>query len=342
MLGGTRFVGRMLVERAVAVGHEVTTFNRGRTGTDVQGVTAVHGDREDPRSLEVLVEGREWDCVVDTSGYVPAVTVASAKALSGRAEAYLFLSTISVYPDWPNHAASEESQVYPCDPTVTGTAEDEANWSAAQYGAYKAGCEQAVRENFSGQVTILRPGVILGPYENVGRLTWWLRRIARGGELLAPGSQHQAIQPVDIRDLVDFAYHCLARGIAGTFNTTAPEGHATFGELLDACITATGSTARLTWVSDDFLLQHGVRQWTEVPLWRTPPGTWSVDSNRAAGAGLSCRPLRETVVDTWAWLSDSQGPRAYDRQARHGLSAEKEALLLADWKKLSARGEVPE
>jgi 2'-hydroxyisoflavone reductase len=331
VLGGTRFVGRLIVESAVARGDVVTTFNRGRTGGDAAGAEPVGGDRENAEDLARLAESGEWDAVVDTSGYVPAVVRNAARALSGRAATYAFFSTVSVYPDWPDEAVSEKSRVYDCAPDATGTAEDEANWSAAQYGAYKAGCERAVAEAFDGRVLILRPGVILGPHENVGRLTWWLSRAAAGGQVLAPGDQHREIQPVDIRDLAAFTLACLRAGTAGTFNVAAPAGHATFGGMLAACVAATGSGAQLEWVDDAFLVSYGVRQWTEIPLWRTHPGTWKVNANRAVAAGLRCRPMTATVADTWKWLSAGQRPSAYGRQAHHGLTPETERRLLDRW-----------
>jgi 2'-hydroxyisoflavone reductase len=243
-----------------------------------------------------------------------------------------------VYPDWPQDGVSEDSRIYGCSADATGTAEDEANWSAAQYGSYKAGCERAVAAAFDGKVLILRPGVILGPGENVGRLTWWLTRIAAGGRVLAPGESGREIQPVDIRDLAAFALACMETGIAGIFNVTAPLGHETFGGLLGACVDATGSDAVLEWVGDDFLVAHGVRQWTEIPLWRTQPGTWRVDPGRAIAHGLRCRPVKVTVTDTWRWLSSGQGPSAYDRQAHHGLDRDKERHLLELWGQRSHPG----
>ncbi|MEW9532837.1 NAD-dependent epimerase/dehydratase family protein [Microbispora sp. NPDC049125] len=331
VLGGTRFVGKVFVEHAMALGHQVTTFNRGRTGQDVPGVEVVRGDRENVAELASLVSGRDWDWVVDSSGYVPQVVGSAARLLSDRAAAFVFLSTISVYPAWPDEPVDEDSDTYDCPPDAPGTAKDEANWTAAQYGAYKAGCERAVQEAFAGRVTVLRPGVILGPQENVGRLTWWLRRIAQGGRVLAPGRSAKPIQPVDIRDLIAFTVSCLEGGTTGTFNVTAPRGHATFGGMLEACRTATGSQAKLTWVDDDFLVGRNVRQWTELPLWRTPPGTWAVQAAKAGAAGLSCRPVQATVQDTHVWLTKSGGPLAYDRQAHHGLSAQRERVLLEAW-----------
>jgi 2'-hydroxyisoflavone reductase len=331
VLGGTRFVGRTIVEHAIACGHQVTTFNRGQTGQDAPGVEAIRGDRENEDDLLCLVTGREWDWVVDTSGYVPRVVGNSARLLADRAGSYVFLSTISVYPDWPAMPVTEASAVYECASDAPGTAEDEANWTAAQYGAYKAGCERAVKELFDGHVTVLRPGVILGPYENVGRLTWWLRRIQRGGRVLAPGDPARPIQPIDVRDLAVFTLTCLETSRAGTFNVTAPRGHATFEQMLTACANETGSYVTPSWVADEFLIEHGVQQWTEIPLWRTHAGTWSVGAAGAVAAGLACRPIEETVRDTYVWLSTSGGPARYDRQAHHGLSLDKECQLLRFW-----------
>jgi nucleoside-diphosphate-sugar epimerase len=236
-----------------------------------------------------------------------------------------------VYSDWPQNPASEGSCVYDCAPGVTGTAEDEVNWSVAQYGSYKAGCERAVARAFGGHVLVLRPGIILGPYENVGRLIWWLARIATGGQILAPGESHREIQPVDIRDLAAFTLDSLELGITGTFNVTAPIGHATFGSMLAACIDVTGSGAQLEWVDDAFLLSNGVRQWTEIPMWRTYPGTWRVDSSHAIAEGLRCRLIAATVADTWEWLSSGQKPRFYGRETRYGLNPDKERRLLDLW-----------
>jgi nucleoside-diphosphate-sugar epimerase len=332
VLGGTRFVGRLIAETAIERGHLVTTFNRGRTGSDVVGVESVHGDREETADLATLVNARRWDAVIDTSGYVPAVVGSAAHILSSRASTYVFMSTVSVYPDWPNEGVSENSLVYDCAPDVTGTAKNSATWPAAHYGSYKAGCERAVAAAFNGRVLILRPGVILGPHENVGRLTWWLSRIAAGGRVLAPGDKQRTIQPIDVRDLAEFTVLCVETGVAGTFNVTAPIGHATFGGLLDSCVDETGSDSELEWVDDAFLLANGISQWTEIPLWRTYPGTWRVDSGGALASGLRCRPVSATVADTWQWLSAGHRPVPSARQSHHGLDRDNEAHLLALWK----------
>jgi 2'-hydroxyisoflavone reductase len=331
VLGGTRFVGRAIVEETLDRGHGVTTFNRGQTGVDVAGVEAVRGDRESSSDLQELVAGRWWDVVVDTSGYVPLVVRDAARALAGRAGRYVFLSTISVYPDWPANGVSEASAVYDCPSDTSGSAADEASWSATQYGSYKAGCERAVIEVFADRALVLRPGVILGPHENVGRLTWWLRRIAREGRVLGPGDPDRPIQPIDARDVAKFTLDLVESGRAGAFNVAAPKGHATFGAMFAHCAHATGSDIKVVWADDGFLVEHGVRQWTEIPLWRVHEGTWDVDTTTARAAGLTCRPLADTVRDTWTWMNEDGGPAPYGRQAHHGLSPERERQLLALW-----------
>ncbi len=330
MLGGTRFVGRAIVEEALGRDHEVTIFNRGQTGVDLAGVEAVRGDRESSTDLQGLVTGRSWDVAMDTSGYVPRVVGNAARALVARAGGYVFVSTISVYPGWPARGVSEASQVYECSPDTDGSAADEASWSAPQYGSYKAGCERAVAEVFDTRALMLRPGVILGPHENVGRLTWWLGRIARGGRVLGPGNPDRSIQPIDVRDVAEFALDLAESGRAGAFNVAAPKGHATFGSMLADCAYATGSDNELVWV-DEFLVEHGIRQWTEIPLWRVHKGIWDVDTTMARAAGLTCRPLAETVLDTWAWMGEGARPARDGRQAQHGLSPERERQLLALW-----------
>jgi 2'-hydroxyisoflavone reductase len=338
VLGGTRFVGRAIVEAAVGRGHKVTTFNRGQNGMDVAGAEVRRGDRESPDDLHRLIGERSWDLVVDTSGYMPRVVGDAARVLAGRAKRYVFLSTISVYPDWPAKGVGEASPVYECSPDVGGSAADEAGWSATQYGTYKAGCERAVVEVFGDRALVLRPGVILGPHENVGRLTWWLGRMARGGRVLGPGNPDRLIQPIDVRDVARFVLDLAESGQAGTFNVAAPKGHASFGSMLAHCAHVTGSDGELVWVDDDVLVEQGVRQWTEIPLWRVHEGTWDVDTSLARAAGLMCRPLAETVHDTWAWMGEGGGPSPYDRQAQHGLAPERERELLALWEARTDQG----
>lgn len=332
ILGGGWFLGKALAEVAVVSGHEVSVFNRGRTGVDPDGVAIVRGDRECADDLARLAQAGPWDVVIDSSGQVPATVLTSSRALSGAGR-YVFVSTVSVYAGWPVEPLTESSALLDCPPDATGdfpyTSPREY---LTRYGFFKAGCERAVLSVFGPERSlVLRPGVILGPWEYIGRLPWWLRRVHSGGRVLAPGRADQAIQPVDVRDVAAFAVAAGTAGVSGCFNITAPIGEMTFGALLGACRSVTGSDAAFEWVDDDFLLAQGVRQWTELPIWRSFPGTWRVSWEKAADAGLVCRPIGETVADTWAWLGTGAATVANARAAQLGISPEKEKAVLAAW-----------
>ena len=331
ILGGTWFLGRTLAEQAVSRGWQVTCFNRGRTGVDAAGVESVRGDRTNPADVQRLATTGAWDAVVDTSVYEPPDALLTARALRPVSDRYLLVSTVSAYQQWPHEPVNEDSPLWPSridarerDPDIA------AMPGAYAYGTLKAGCELAVREVYGQAASIVRPGVVLGPYEYVGRLPALLGRAVRGGRMLAAGDPSQPIQPVDVRDLSEFTLRLVEDGTGEAFNVAAPIGHATYGELLDACVEATGSNAELVWADGQWLSDQGVRQWTEMPLWRTPAGTWAMDPSRAHGAGLACRPLRDTVLDTWHWLQAEQ-PVPHERQAEHGLDPVREPELLAAW-----------
>ncbi|WP_188187173.1 NAD-dependent epimerase/dehydratase family protein [Nonomuraea sp. SYSU D8015] len=329
VIGGSGFLGRAVVEEALARGHEVTTFNRGRSGADVPGVEAVRGDREARDDLKRLADGRSWDFVVDTSGYVPRVVGESARVLSGHAGTYAFVSTISAIAGFPGKPAEEDSEIWPCEPDA---GPDDGN-----YGVLKAGCERAVEQGFDGKVLIVQPGIILGPHEDVARLPWWLTRIARGGRVLAPGDPAAPMQFVDARDLAIFTLDQAERGTADRFLVTGPVGQTTFGEWLGLCKEATGSDAEFVWVDSMFLAEQGVGTFVELPLWGGPPSEdidrfWSVPTDKARAAGLRIRPVAETVRDTWAWLREiPEDERDFGADTTHGIPAEKEAAILAAW-----------
>ncbi|MFG2227889.1 NAD-dependent epimerase/dehydratase family protein [Streptomyces sp. NPDC048644] len=273
--------------------------------------------------------------MIDTSAseMAPRDVLAGAEELESVAGRYVFISTVNAYRGWPDEPLTESSQV------LDGPADADAdygrlpaNWDGPDwyYGRQKAGAERASALAFGeARASILRPGVILGPGEYVGRLPWWLRRAEKGGVILAPGDPRKAIQPVDVRDVAEFALDRAASSAGGAFNVTAPIGHATMSDLLTACLEATGQDSRLVWAPDDVLLEHGVRQWTELPLWRTHAGVWNIDSTGAQAAGLRCRPLAETVADTWEWLEAGGMPVEHPRWAEHGISTTKEAEILA-------------
>jgi 2'-hydroxyisoflavone reductase len=329
LIGGSSFLGRATAEEAVRRGADVTTFNRGVSGPDVEGVEALRGDRASDADLAQLAD-REFDAVVDTCGFVPAVVARSAAVLSGGRSAdafYAFVSSMSATATWPHAPTPDGAPGQDCPP--------DAGPEAGDYGVLKAGCERAVTGSFGDRALVVRAGLILGPHENVGRLPWWLQRISRGGEVLAPGDPETAMQLVDARDLAAFMLDCARRGSGGTVNATGPQGNATMRSWLQDCVAVTGSDATLTWVPDDLLLDHEVEPWTELPLWM-PPGqeadhVWSAETAEAERLGLRCRPVTETVADTWAWLRDEGPAEKPDRDyvATHGIDPDKEERILA-------------
>ncbi|MFJ5020435.1 NAD-dependent epimerase/dehydratase family protein [Streptomyces goshikiensis] len=321
MLGGTEFVGRAITEDAVSRGWEVTVFHRGRHAPP-PGTTAVHGDRTAPGGLAALAEG-EWDLVVDTWGDAPTAVRDSARLLAGRAGHYAYVSSRSVY-SYPAPAGLGEDG-----PLVEGSADADA----VAYAEDKRGGELAAVEAFGDRALLVRAGLILGPYENVGRLPWWLNRAARGGPMLAPGPRDLPIQYIDVRDLAAWTLDAAAAGLGGPYNLVSPVGHATMAGFLEACVAATGSDAELRWTDPAVLQEAGVAPWTELPVW-TGLGEphdymYGGDVSKALAAGLNCRPVARTVADTWAWLRslDCVAPQRSDRPAP-GLGAEREAALL--------------
>lgn len=328
VLGGSWFVGSTVVAEALRRGWEVTCFNRGRSASAPAGVRLVRGDWERPEDLVRLSASGPWDVVVDVAGAVPALVRDLARALAGRAESYVFMSTISAYQDWPYRPVDESSPLWPADPDLDpGT----RRWDPDAYGPLKVGCERAIAREFPGRTLVLRPHVILGPGEYVGRLPWWLRRIGFGGRVLAPAPEGRGIQPVDVRDVARFALDLIAAQASGVYNIAAPADRETYGGMLRACREVTGSDAEFVWADEGWLAERGVREWTELPLWRTLPTAWEMSAQKAQAAGLVCRPLRQTVADTWAWMQAGGAPTPHERFAEHGLDARREEELLRQW-----------
>ncbi|MFJ9152710.1 NAD-dependent epimerase/dehydratase family protein [Streptomyces sp. NPDC102270] len=326
LLGGTQFVGRAVTEAALAHGWDVTVFHRGRHAP-VAGVRSLHGDRTAPGGLAALAEGGPWDLVVDTWSAAPRAVRDTARLLRDRADRYAYVSSCSVYA-WPQPAGYTEDA-----PVVEGAAADAEQ---TDYARDKRGGELAAVEAFGADRSLLvRAGLILGPYENIGRLPWWLGRIARGGPVLAPGPRDLPLQYVDVRDLAQWVLEASAAGRHGPYNLVSPPGHTTTVELLDACVAVTGGHAELRWTDPDIVLGAGIAPWTDLPVW-VPPDTdlhttlHGGDTSRAAAAGLRCRPVTETVADTWKWLLGIGGvaPQRPDRPVV-GIDEETEAKALA-------------
>ena len=331
ILGGTIFLGRYLVEAALERGHVVTLFNRGQHNSELYpAIEKLRGDRDG--GLDVL-RGRRWDAVIDTSGYVPRVVRASAELLADAVDHYTFISSISVYPHFRSVRQDESAPVGTLDdPTVEEI-------TGESYGPLKALCEQAVEQALPGRTLIIRPGLIVGPHDYSDRFTYWVRRVAQGGELLAPAGPDWHTQIIDVRDLAEWTLRMVERQQIGVYNATGPEYDLTFGQLLDTCRAVSGSDARFSWVSEAFLLEKEVTPWSELPLWipQSDPdmlGFSDVNCTKAIAAGLTFRDLAMIMRDTLAWDStrmDAAEPAARALQPRAGLSPQRELELLQAW-----------
>lgn len=324
VLGGTRFVGRAVVAEALARGWEVTTFNRG-TRAAPSGVEQLEGDRRATDGLDALA-GRRWDLAIDTWSDAAVVVHQAVTALTGQVRRLAYVSSRSVYA-MPTPAGADETT-----PTVLG---NPAGGRDEDYAHRKAGSEVAAAAAFP-DVLLLRAGLILGPWEDVGRLPWWLDRIAAGGRVPAPGPADLPLQYVDVRDLATFALDGLAHGLSGPHDVVSRPGHATIGEVLSTCRDVTGSDADLAWLTPAQVTTADVDAWTDLPLW-LPPGDlhdslYGSDPSRALAAGLAPRPIVDTVADTWTWLQDpDREPLPVPRPDRpvHGLTTAQESALLA-------------
>jgi 2'-hydroxyisoflavone reductase len=335
VLGGTAFVGRHLVESALARGHVVTLFTRGRTNPDLfPDAEHVRGDRESDLSR---LAGREFEAVLDTSGYVPRVVRDSAELLAGHVERYVFVSSLSVYEDAETLHES----------TPTQSADDpESEDVTAGYGPLKALCEQAVEAALPGRALVIRPGLVVGRYDYTGRFGYWPRRIAQGGEILAPGKPENRVWLIDARDLAGWTIRMVESQLAGTFNVAGPGAALSMGVLFDECRRITGSDATFTWVDDAFLLEHGVVPYTELPLWvpDLDGGYPFVDTGKAVAAGLTFRPIADTIRDVVDWDAgfDAETAGSFGlTRTPAGLSNNRERVLLADWRDDRAPAWVP-
>lgn len=356
ILGGTGFIGPVIARVALDRGHKVTLFNRGRTEErrrdagrplDIMDeVEVLYGNRDpektaddgkkpeerDPASPKGLtqLEGRTWDAVVDTSGYVPRIVGASAALLAPNVKHYTFISSISVYAGNAEPLADETAPLA----TMTDPTNEEVR---ANYGALKALCEQAAEKAMPGRVANVRPGLIVGPGDPTGRFTYWPVRVARGGEVLSPGTPRDPVQLIDVRDLSEWVVTLAEKNITGEFDAVGPppgDGALTIGDVLDSCKRVSGSDARFTWVPASFLAQHNVSSWGDMPLWIPPEGdsagfhTRKIE--RATKAGLTFRPIDDTCKATLEWYNTR--PEELKAQLVGGIKPEREAEVLKAWR----------
>jgi 2'-hydroxyisoflavone reductase len=322
VLGGTHFLGRHLVEAALAGGDDVTIFHRGRTNPDLFAgqVKRISGDRDG--GLDALAVG-EWDAVVDMCGYVPRVVAASARALADRCGHYTFVSSESVYGDVGEPGLDESAPVAELDDPATEVVD------GATYGGLKALCEAAAEMAMPGRVLNVRPGLIVGPWDPSDRFTYWPRRIAAGGDVLLPGGPERPVQFIDGRDLAGWMLTAAHRGLTGVYNACGPATPTGMGALFDACAQVSGSDAQPVWADEAAVIAAGVEPWSELPLWvgegadPANAGFMEVSSARAMAEGLAFRPIDEIVRDTLDW--DREHPEFRSAAA---LTPEREAELL--------------
>ncbi|MFO7633773.1 MAG: NAD-dependent epimerase/dehydratase family protein [Caldilinea sp.] len=328
IIGGTVFVGRHLAEQALQRGHTVTLFNRGQSNPDLfPEAEHLTGDRSGDLSA---LAGRAWDAVIDTCGYHPRDVRHTMQTLKGRVGCYLFVSTLSVYADDAPAGVTEDSPVA----MLAGDVEA-AVASSENYGPLKALCEQEILRAMPDCALVIRPGLIVGPYDRSDRFTYWPVRIQDGGEVLAPGDPDAPVQFIHAGDLAAWMLDCVEQGVGGVFNATGPDTVLTIGEVLDTCRLASLSNARPIWVDEDFLLAQEVVPYIEMPLWVPSAyvGFNRVDCSKAIAHGLRFRPLIDTISDTLDW----HATRPADTTLRAGLSSDREAELLATWRSKGRR-----
>jgi 2'-hydroxyisoflavone reductase len=331
ILGGTGFTGPAQVEYAVARGHQVTVFNRGRTNPGVLGklkVEELTGDRNGDMSA---LRGRQWDVVIDNPTMLPRWVRTAGEILKNNTQHYIFISTISVYADTSKRGMDES--------TALLQLRDPASENPQDYGALKAASEAEAERQYPGKTTIIRPGLIVGPGDNSDRFTYWPVRIDQGGEVLAPGDGTDPVQIIDARDIAEWTIRMAEQKAFGIYNATGPASELSMAEMLYGIRAVTSTPVKFTWVPADFLASQNVRGWSNMPVWVPPrpesAGFSAVSIARALEKGLTFRPLAVTAKDTIEW--HKQRPEAArTRQQTHpnapGLRPEREQAVLAAWK----------
>ncbi len=331
VLGGTKFIGVHIVELALRHGHSVTLFNRGKTNADLfPQLVHLKGDRD--AQLNAL-RGKHWDVVIDDSGYVPRHVRLSAELLAPNVQRYIFISTVGVYANFAV-PSTEDSPVSKIADESTEKVDGES------YGPLKALCEKAAEKAMPGRVTVVRPGLIVGPRDPTDRFTYWPARAARGGEMVAPGKPGDQVQFIDARDLAAFVIRLAERRTVGTFNATSPPGKFTIGDVVSASIAAADAMAHPNpapspvWIPADFLEKQGIKPLSDIPVWIPAPGEYAglneASVVRALREGLAIRPVQTTVDDTLTW--HLQRPPQERAKLGAGLTPEREKALLDAWK----------
>ena len=323
IIGGTRFLGKHLVEAAQNKGHQITLFNRGISNLEwFPDVEKIHGDRR--TDISGLYD-QKWDAAIDTCGYIPREVELSIQTLAGKIPHYTFISSISVYNDFSKIGINEDYEL--------ATLEDPSteDVTGQTYGGLKAKCEEEATTNFPGGVLIIRPGLIVGPHDPTDRFTYWPWKIAHGGQILTPKSPDWCTQFIDARDLAGWIIRMIENQVTGIFNAVGPEQPLRFGDLLQTSQDISGTSPTLVWANPQFLSDHEVEPWSDLPLWlpgEEYAGMDKINNEKALAFGLCFRPLAQTVRDTIEWASR----RPVDHIWRAGLKPDREAELIRLWR----------
>ena len=336
ILGGTGFTGPFQVKYALDRGHKVTVFNRGKTkrGELPESVEQLIGDRNG--QLDAL-KGRQWDVAIDNPTMLPVWVRDAAEILKGNVDRYVFISTISVYAEHgtPGKEETAELAKYDGADAYKETIDTVRGSGFKLYGPLKALSEQEAEKWFPGKTLVIRPGLIVGPGDQTDRFTYWPVRIDRGGEVLAPGKPSDPVQIIDARDIAEWTIRMVENGETGTYNATGPGNPLGMGEMLDGIKDGVKSDAKLTWVSADFLEEHKVSPWSDMPVWIPPQGEMGgmgrTSIKKALAKGLTFRPIEVTARDTLAYFKSL--PEDRQAQLKAGLKPEREKEVLEAWHK---------
>lgn len=332
ILGGTRFLGKALVEEGLKRGHEITLFNRGNNKEAFSDVEQLIGDRDGDVSQ---LENRKWDVVMDTCGFAPHQINKIGAVLENSIEHYTFISSISVYKDWIPLNIAEDYHLQSMQSDRLKDVEEGRISPYEHYGALKVLCESEAEKYWPGRVLHIRAGQLVGSFDYTDRLPYWVQRVAEGGNIVVPGRPDRPIQLIDVKDIATWVFDMVKKRKAGTFNVTGPDYELTMEELLNTCKAVTNSDAEFVWADEQFVLDHQIQPWTEMPLWipeyfplegETEPWKMGISVKKALDAGLSFSPLEETILDVYQWEKARQ-----DSKRKTGISREKEQELLDAW-----------
>ncbi|MFD2443273.1 NAD-dependent epimerase/dehydratase family protein [Bacillus sp. CGMCC 1.16607] len=335
IIGGTRFLGRFIVEEGLKRNHEITLFNRGNNKDLFPNVEQVNGNRNQDIAL---LMNHKWDAVIDTCGYLPQSLDKSIDVLADQVDQYVFISSISVYRDFSKKDIKEDAE---CLPMTRAEADELTKDSDAavmsHYGELKALCEQTLIERMPGKSLVIRPGLIVGPYDATDRFTYWVHRVSEGGKILAPGNPNRMVQFIDVRDLAKWTIHMVEKKQTGIFNATGSDQELTMSEMLHSIKSGVDSDAEFIWAEDEFLLENEVGPWMELPLWipedkplsdgKIMSGMLAANIDKALSEGLSFRPVSETAYDTLKWYKEYNNGQSM----KAGMNKDKENQLLEKW-----------